>query len=495
MFETVELGRTLNKEEYQAELPKLRKKILSTQFAFNKENRFPFIIIVEGVDNVIKGEVINRLNEWLDARSLQVQAFTAKSDEEAERPRFWRYWRALPAKGEIGLFATSWYTGPLIQQAFKKIDKQSFDAHLHRIAAFEEMLAKDGALIIKLWLHLSAHSQETRFKQLAKQENSRWQISGLDQNLHANHHRFTKAAERAVRLTDTPSTPWIIVEAEDPYYRDMHIGKVLLKALQKHLKHTPQIPPTMVLPESDDRNILAHIDLSQRLDKSQYNALLEQYQAQLNHLSWRAYHAGISMVLLFEGWDAAGKGGAIRRVTQAIDARIARVISVAAPTDEEKGHHYLWRFWRHMPRAGRVTIYDRSWYGRVLVERIESFAETGEWQRAYGEINEFEEQLHDHQVLLLKFWLHIDPQEQLKRFKEREKVAYKRHKLTEEDWRNRDKWQDYEQAVDDMIRKTSTDYAPWHLIAANNKRFARIAILQHVCDKLSNAINQKEKAK
>jgi len=195
-------------------------------------------------------------------------------------------------------------------------------------------------------------------------------------------------------------------------------------------------------------------------------------------------------VLLFEGNDAAGKGGSIRRITQALDARTYRIIPVAAPTEEERAQPYLWRFWRHLPRKGRVAIFDRSWYGRVLVERVEGFCTHADWMRAYGEINDFEEQLVRNRTVVIKFWLAISQEEQLKRFKEREKIGFKRFKITEEDWRNREKWPLYEQAVCDMIDRTSTEIAPWTLVEANNKWYARLKVLKTVCTRIEKALNK-----
>jgi polyphosphate kinase 2 (PPK2 family) len=234
--------------------------------------------------------------------------------------------------------------------------------------------------------------------------------------------------------------------------------------------------------------VLNTVDLRAKVDEAKYQDKLEKLQSRLNKLTWRAREKKVSTVAMFEGWDAAGKGGAIRRVTAAMDARLFRVIPVAAPTDEEKAHHYLWRFWRHLPRGGYVTIYDRSWYGRVLVERVEGFAQPHEWGRAYGEINEFERQLSDHGVVVCKFWLHISPQEQLRRFEERAKLAHKKHKITDEDWRNRKKWKDYALAVDEMVARTSTDVAPWTLVAANDKKLARLTVLKTICDALEKAL-------
>jgi polyphosphate kinase 2 (PPK2 family) len=212
-------------------------------------------------------------------------------------------------------------------------------------------------------------------------------------------------------------------------------------------------------------------------------------QGKLHRLTWAAHQKKRSSVFVFEGWDAAGKGGCIRRITQAMDARLYQVISTAAPTDEERAHHYLWRFWRHIPRAGLVTVYDRSWYGRVLVERVENFAKESEWKRAYLEINSFEEQLVNHGTIMLKFWIHISPEEQLRRFKEREVIAYKQHKITDEDWRNRDKWEAYTLAVNDMVARTSTTLAPWVLVSGEDKGFGRIEVLKTVCNRLEEALS------
>ena len=220
----------------------------------------------------------------------------------------------------------------------------------------------------------------------------------------------------------------------------------------------------------------------------EYRSELAKQQSRLWKLTWEANRKKVSSVAVFEGWDAAGKGGCIRRMTWAMDARLYHVISVAKPTDEEYARHYLWRFWRHIPRAGLATIYDRSWYGRVLVERVEGFAQETEWTRAYLEINDFERQLVDHGTVVTKFWLHISPEAQLERFKEREKIAWKKYKLTDEDWRNREKWRAYELAVHDMVVRTSTQEAPWKLVPACDKRLARLTVLKTFCDRLEAAL-------
>ncbi|MCP5162379.1 MAG: polyphosphate:AMP phosphotransferase [Hahellaceae bacterium] len=503
MFEAAELGRKISKEDYEKALPRLRKKLLEAQFALTSAD-FPVIIIIEGVDNVSKGEVINTLNEWLDTRGLSVHAFGAKSDEEAERPRFWRYWRTLPSKGRIAVMTGAWYSGSLIQGVFGQIDDTSFDRHMKRIHLLENTLAMNGALILKYWLHISKSEQTKRFKKLEKHPVQRWQVSKHDKKLLESYSQYKKFAERAIRLTDYAITPWQIIEAENARYRHLTIAQHLLSSISQRLKSGP-VQPLKALTQADIEpfleapdnvlTVLDGLDLSTDISKTTYQKELVKLQQKLNQLSWKAYHQKRSVVVVFEGWDAAGKGGAIRRITQAVDARISQVISIAAPTDEEKSHHYLWRFWRHIPRAGHVTIYDRSWYGRVLVERVEGFAKDFEWQRAYREINDFEEQLCEHGILVVKFWLHIDPDEQLRRFKEREHIPYKRHKITDEDWRNRDKWSAYEAAVNDMVIRTSTDYAPWNLVPANSKRYARLCVLKTLCEQLEASLTPPEDRK
>ncbi|MCG8609821.1 MAG: polyphosphate:AMP phosphotransferase [Pseudomonadales bacterium] len=495
MFEAAELGRKLDKKTFKDLVTPLRAALLQEQFKLSAKKR-PVIIIVEGVDNGIKGELINRLNEWFDTRGLEVHAFGHKTEAEHERPRFWRYWMSLPARGRIGIFSSSWYTGTLYERTFRKLSARNFDVHMKRISSLEESLAADGALILKFWLHMSKDIQRSRFKRVKKEKKTRWMVSKMDLALHDNHKEYIQAAERAIRMTDNANAPWLIVEAEEARYRDATVAQTILKALEGMVEQTEicsdgDSVARLVPPAGTHKTILDGIDLSQSLGKDTYSSRLDELQNRLTQLSWQAYHQQKTTVMVFEGWDAAGKGGAIRRVMNAVDARIAQVISIAAPTDEELAHHYLWRFWRHIPRAGRMIIYDRSWYGRVLVERVEGFARAPEWRRAYLEINDFEEQLTEHGFNLLKFWIHIDPDEQLTRFKEREQIPYKQHKITDEDWRNREKWGAYELAINDMVARTSTDYAPWTLIPGNDKKLARIKVLETVCERLENSLGKR----
>ena len=493
MFEAAELGHTLSPSRYDARLPDLRARLLSAHLAL-RDRKFPVIVIVSGADGAGKGELVHCLNEWVDPRGVATHAFWEESEEEDERPEFWRFWRAMPARGRVGIFFGSWYTRPIIRRVYGKARGVRFDAALDRIVAFERMLADDGALIIKLWLHLPKKEQKRRLNKL--EEVGR--IAPEDWKHYKLYDKFTGVSERALRRTDTPQAPWHVIEATDRRYRELAAADILLKALEMRL----QTPPASKAVEAGGpapakqvkatfgraNSILSHLDMSGRLTPAVYARQLAELQGKLSRLAWTARRKGVSMVLMFEGWDAAGKGSAIRRVTQAMDPRLYQVVGVAAPTDEERVQHYLWRFWRHLPRAGYTTIFDRSWYGRVLVERVEGFAAPAEWGRAYGEINAFEEQLSAHGIVLGKFWVHISPAEQLRRFKERQTIAYKQYKITEEDWRNREKWPAYQQAVDDMVRQCSTEYAPWTLVAGDDKKFARIQILKTIVERLEAAL-------
>ncbi len=496
MFEASKLGRTLSKESFKEQVPLLRTELLRVQHELKKTDT-SVVVIISGVEAAGKGGVVNRLNEWLDPRGLQTFAFWDESDEDRERPRYWRFWRALPPRGEIAILFGAWYMDPIMHRFKRHCSDADLDAELTRITDLERMLTEDGALVVKFWFHLPEAEQKRRLKKLKRDDRSRWKMNPKKGEFPEHYVRFERIAERVIRHTDSGIAPWYLVEATDERYRDLTVGRTLLKAIERRLNapaasvQAPASEGTIIPTEPGAQlTVLDRVDLTRNLEKPAYKSELKRLQAELNQLAWKAYQQKRSCVLVFEGADAGGKGGAIRRITHAIDSRLYRTIPVAAPTDEEKAQHYLWRFWRHIPRAGRLTIYDRSWYGRVLVERVEGFATEAEWRRAYSEINEFEEQLVESGIIVIKFWLHISEDEQLRRFKLREEVPYKQHKITEEDWRNREKWDDYKLAVNEMVVRTSTGYAPWTLIPGNDKPFARIEVLKTVTDRLREELEQ-----
>ena len=483
MFESAELGHKLSKDEYKRVEPGLRADLLDAQYALAKDGRFPVIILISGVRGAGKGATVNLLNEWMDPRHIIASAFDAPSDEERERPPMWRYWRALPPKGKIGVLFGSWYTAPIIDRVFRHTKANGLTRSIEEINHFEKMLADDGALILKFWFHLSKKRQKRRLKALAEDPETSWKITERDWDFFEVYDRFYKVGAQTLRETSTAWAPWTVVEGSDPEYRAVTVGRVLLESMQKRLAAPPERRTTtsMAAPlvkSVDKVSVLDRMDLSLAVPKAKYRKQLLSLQRELALLTRHPDFHEHTVVAVFEGMDAAGKGGAIRRITGGLDARLYRVIPVAAPTDEERAQSYLWRFWRHLPRKGRYTIYDRSWYGRVLVERVEGFAAEADWMRAYSEINDFEAQLAANGTIVVKYWLQLSKAEQYKRFKMREKTRHKQFKITEEDWRNRKQWDAYQNAAADLIDRTSTEFAPWTLIEANDKYWARLKVMK-----------------
>jgi polyphosphate kinase 2 (PPK2 family) len=522
MFETAELGQEISRHEYDQRMPKLRESLLIAQNRVLDAD-FPVIVVFAGVDGAGKGESVNLLNQWMDPRWLKSRAFDEPTQDEIERPEYWRFWRALPKRGHIGLMTSTWYSRPLLDRVLNGDGEARFEARLNEIRRFERTLANDGTLFVKFWLHLGRDAQEKRFQQLSSDPLQSWRVTEKDWENWRRFDEFVDVGGRTINRTSTGDAPWHIIEGWDPCYRGLRVGELLLHALHDRLdkfdeeqrlrkkaaakngekgaakdgekraskngeKAAEASKADAAEKELQRITVLSRLDLGKKLGKRVYREELELLQGRLNGLQRRMRQTGASSVIAFEGWDASGKGGAIRRITAALDARSVHVHPIGAPSEDELAHHYLWRFWRELPRAGHITIFDRSWYGRVLVERVEGFATEAEWHRAYTEINAFEEQIVNHGTVLLKFLLHIDSDEQKKRFKERLQVPYKRHKLTEEDLRNRARWSEYEYAGHDMVERTSTGPAPWVLVEGNDKRYARIKILETICERLEEKI-------
>ncbi|GAB4212991.1 MAG: polyphosphate:AMP phosphotransferase [Rhodoferax sp.] len=487
MFESAELHHSISKAAYRESLPALRASLLEAQAKLYAERKTPVVVLISGQDGAGKGETINQLYAWMDPRFIATLAFSLPTDEERERPPMWRYWRSLPPKGRIGIFAGSWYSDPIRERIQGEISRKELDARADQINRFEQMLVNEGALVLKFWFHLTKDGQKQRLKALAADPHTAWRVTQWNWDRLKTYDALQDVAGHLLRVTNTAAAPWVIVDGSDDRYRSLTVAQVLLQSLQAKLAHpqpvvTPAAP--LIRVELDGRNVLSELDLTQRLEVQDYKDQLARWQGRLAELVRHPAFAKRALVVAFEGADAAGKGGAIRRIGAALDARQYQVIPVAAPTEEEKAQPYLWRFWRHLPRQGHITIFDRTWYGRVLVERVEGFCTEADWLRAYGEINDFEHELTESGVIVVKFWLQISQEEQLRRFKEREQVEFKRFKITQEDWRNREKWDVYQRAICDMVERTSTGEAPWTLVEANDKAFARVKILRTLCQRL-----------
>ncbi len=500
MLEIAEVGAKVSRREYEEALPALRVDLLQAQRAV-READFPVVIVLSGDDREGVSEVLNLLHDWMDPRYLDAHFFGRRTNGEREFPRFWRYWNVLPASGEIGVYAGGYGLGLLADQLTGESDLAESTQRLEHARRLEQTLVDDGALLLKIWLHLPPDRRKKRLAK-ARKRPDRVRLDEIDLELYARYDEARPLIEALLRRTGTAAAPWHLVESSDTRHRNLSVAQEVRDALRRRLAAPPRPASATpaASPEPDEpaavvggnhRGILASLDLGASLAPDEYKRRLEKLQDRLWDLSLQCYDAGVGSAVVFEGWDASGKGGVIRRMVHAMDVQAFRVMAVAAPTPEERSHHYLWRFWRRLPHAGRMWICDRSWYGRVLVERVEALAHEEEWRRAYEEINDFEEQLVGHGMPVLKFWMHLDPRTQLERFAAREVTPHKQHKLTDEDHRNRAKWPLYEKAAEEMVARTSTDLAPWHLVPANDKRYARVRVLETVCHSLEQALERR----
>jgi AMP-polyphosphate phosphotransferase len=541
MLDQIDLDRSISKREYKARLPELQSQLYYMEQAL-LEARIPTLIILEGWAGTFKVDTLSVLLRRLDPRGLRVHAITPPRTYEMQYPWLHRFWLKIPSYGQMAIFDRSWYRQVLQEHAQEQHSSQHWHDLCDDIIAFERQLANDGAVILKFWLHISKKEQKRRLRKLQSDAVTAWQVTDADLRQNQHYKKFGAAVEDLMARTNTPYAPWIVLPATDKRYEHVTAFETILGWLQTRLGQPSfQIMPVTTtateafeqddmsfrssLVASDDNGalqrpalpdldlevlqeqpppgeptpapipqpapgILQRVDLSKKIDEKKYERKLAQLQAKLHLLGFQVYQQKRPVVLVFEGWDAAGKGGVIQRITEKIDPRSYIVHSISAPSGDDKVRHYLYRFWRRLPPCGAIAIFDRSWYGRVMVERIEGFARPDEWQRAYIEINEFERQLTDFGTIVCKFWLHISPEEQLRRFEERRNIPYKAWKLTDEDWRNREKWPQYEQAVDEMLLRTSIPAAPWTIVEADDKRFARIKTLRTLVKRLEQELGK-----
>lgn len=484
MFDAVLIGRKMPKATWKEVVPGLRERLLDAQFDLADTRAAGAVLLITGVRAAGRGEVINTLLGWLDPRRVRVHDLHEPSDEERQRPGIWRFCRRLPARGEIAVFFGGWYQ-PLLEARLKgELSDDHLEHELRLINRFEQLLSDENILLVKACLHIDQQEQKDRLQALWDDKTTRWRVSREDRDIHQQHSRIVRALEELVSITDTAHAPWTLIEATDRRYRDVTLARLLADRLRDLLDAPAVEEPRAVTPLPDVPNVLSRVDLHQHLPKADYKPALREAQEALGAVVTHRKFRKHSAVIVFEGLDAAGKGGCIRRITEAIDSRYRTVVSVDAPDEHERLYPYLWRFWQELPGHGQLTLFDRSWYGRVLVERVEGLCSSSQLERAYEEINLFEQELIENGTRVIKFWLAFSPEEQLRRFREREQSTIKAYKLTEDDWRNRARWDDYQRAACDMIERTSTPRAPWHLIAAEDKRHARVSVLNTLVDSL-----------
>lgn len=490
MLEKIDLSKKMSKKEFNTLMRELDAKLGRLQ-RICKEKRIPVIIAVEGFGAAGKGTMINRLIEPLDPRGFKVYTTQSETENEHYHPFLWRFWNMMPGKGRISILDRSWYRILLNDRFDGKTDAKSLATAADEINSFEKLLTDDHIVLIKFFLVISQKEQKKRLKKLAESKETAWRVTDGDWKRCEHYDEYFRLTEEALQKTDRDNAPWTIIESEDREYAAAKVISTVVKRLEDAIADADRrakLPrasveeSAQIFPDAFRASALAGIDLSKTLTKEQYQKQLKELQKKLSRLHGELYQRRIPVVLAFEGWDAGGKGGAIKRLTQALDPRGYEVHPVSAPNDLEKSHHYLWRFWTAVPKAGHIAIFDRSWYGRVMVERLEGFCSEDEWRRAYKEINNMEECWANSGCIVLKFWMQIDKDEQERRFTERQENPDKQWKITDEDWRNRAKWDQYEVAVDEMLVRTSTTYAPWIIVEANNKYYARIKVLKTVVD-------------
>jgi len=492
MLEKVDVDQKIDKAEYDLLMADMRTRLGEVQRQV-KQLKIPVRIVFEGLDGAGKGTLINELIQRLDPRGFKVYS-DEMEEARALRPFLWHYWVSAPAAGLIAVYHQSWYHRILRSRGEQEPRKLDLQSVYKDIVSFERQQTDADCVIIKFFLHISRREQKKRFEEIDSNPSMKWRITPDSWKRHKQYDEYIGIVENMLTRTDSESVPWTVVAATDRKYAIYKVCTTVLATLENKIREMSSRNQAKAdieaasVPQIMSGSILDKVDLKKSMEKHEYAEQIKELEKTLHDLHYQIYDRKIPVIILFEGWDAAGKGGNIRRLTKNLDPRGYEVVPIAAPNDVEKSHHYMWRFWRAIPNAGRMTIFDRSWYGRVLVERVEGFCSPSEWRRAYREINEFEEQLTGFGTIIVKFWLHIDKDEQLLRFKERESNPAKQMKITDEDWRNREQWDSYQKAVDEMLLRTSTPYAPWTIVESNSKKYSRVKALQTVAARIQELL-------
>ena len=488
MLENIDLTKTIDKKEYKNTMAELELRLSELQREAKRQN-IPIIIVFEGWGSSGKGTLINRLIQPLDPRGFSVHTTNVLNIDEIMRPFLWSFWIKTPLRGRMAIFDKSWYRKVMVERVDNKPKSDEIENYFEDISTFEKQLADDGNVIIKFFLHISKKEQKRRFEELESDKATSWRVTKADWKHHQQYEEYIQVIEEMIEKTDHEYSPWNILEANDSNYATVKAFEIIIKTLEDKIENVKnsengqkEIYRHDDMEEHMNLSILKSIDLSKALTEEEYKNELNQYQKRMREIQYLMYLKRIPVVIVYEGWDAAGKDGNIKRISQDLDPRGYEVVPVSAPTEVEKGHHYLWRFWNQVPKSGHFAIFDRSWYGRVLVERVENYCSEVEWRRSYNEINQMEKQFTNFGVVVVKFWLHIDKDEQLKRLLERKAAPEKQWKITDDDWRNREKWDQYEVAADEMLFRTNTKHSPWTIVEANDKYYARIKAMKTIIE-------------
>ncbi len=483
-------GEIPEKQEFEEQLDKNRNRLYDLQTKI-KEHRLPVLVLFEGWAAAGKGSVIGKVIKNIDPRFFKVATMASPSEEELRKPFLYRYMKQIPEEGKFTFLDSGWMEQTTEEVLKKKLTEAEYEKRIESVRRFERQLTDNGYLVLKFFMHIDREEQDSRMKGLLEEEDTKWRVTKFDRWQNKHYGKCKKVFDRYMKDTNLPSSPWYIIDAGNRKWAELQVLDTMISsieiAMQNRLHSSPLLQnvfPLVKMPK------LAEVELQgKELNEEEYHHELKQLQKRLGELHNRLYRKRVPVIITYEGWDAAGKGGNIKRITGALDPRGYEVHPIASPEPHEKARHYLWRFWTRLPKDGHIAIFDRTWYGRVMVERLEGFCTENDWKRAYNEINEFEKELSDWGAVIIKFWVQIDKDTQLARFTERQNNPEKQWKITDEDWRNREKWDLYEEAVDEMLKKTSTSFAPWHILESVDKKYARIKALKIVIRELEKVLD------
>ena len=475
-------------EEINIRLEEARKKLAGQQILI-KDKKLPVLVVLDGWGAAGKGSVLGKVLKDLDPRFAKTETLAAPTQEELRRPFLYRYFVRIPEAGKISFFDSSWMDETTKSYLLKKTSEEEYRENIKSIKRFERQLSDNGYLLVKFFFDISEKEQKKRIDALKDNDDTKWRVGDFDKWQNKHYKKCRNTYDEYLTDTNQFSAPWYIIDSKNRKWAILQMTEALVSAIDTALSNdthnAPLIQNTFRLKKMP---LLADIPLDKSLTDEEYRKKLSDLQHELSDLHNKIYHAKVPVIIAYEGWDAAGKGGNIKRIAAALDPRGYEVQPIASPEPHEKARHYLWRFWNRLPKDGHITIFDRTWYGRVMVERLEGFCSENDWKRAYNEINEFEDELRKWGAVLIKFWVQIDKDTQLARFTERQNTPEKQWKITDEDWRNREKWDLYETAVNEMIEKTSTEYAPWHILESNDKHYARIKALKTIISEINKAL-------
>ncbi len=476
-------------EEMDSRLKAARAELNARQMKI-KEKKLPVLVLLDGWGGAGKGSVLGKVIKNLDPRFYKTEVLAKPTEEEKRRPFLYRYFIRIPEAGKFSFFDGSWMAETTAGVLNGKVGDKEYHDHLTSICRFERTLSDNGYLVLKFFFHISRKEQKERLDALEKDKDSAWRVEKADRWQNKHYNKCLDVFDSYIEATNQFTAPWNFIDSKNRKWAELQMTEIMVKSIDIALQNVGR--PAQVLQNTfalKQQPLLSEITLADKtISDEEYDAELKKLQGRLSELHNRIYRKKVPVIIAYEGWDAAGKGGNIKRLTAALDPRGFEVQPIASPEPAEKNRHYLWRFWRRLPKDGHIAIFDRTWYGRVMVERLEGFCSENDWQRAYNEINEFEKELDNWGAVIVKFWVQIDKDTQLQRFTDRKNTPEKQWKITDEDWRNREKWDQYEVAVNEMIQKTSTRFAPWHVLESNDKHYARIKALKIVIEEIEKRL-------